>query len=336
MRRVRQLIRALNGTFQVAYLNCVGLGLDRYAALIEELGATPFWAPLNAAPGVAGLDEEELIRVNYFPVVVGGGPDAAVFLRSRFPAAALEASTVVVDVGMEVDVVDAASRIGARHLIVTHDTQRQQLLAADPRAQCVVLPPSTEATTSRPLSREARTDIVMLTDNLDGPAAAAAVGGMIRAVVPALLVQAPHAVVRFGGGAVSPELLADRPAGLTMLPSATLVGSVLDRARVVVIPQHWCGPDTMSNVAEARARATPIVTSTAVVAGAGLTAGLNAIVADSPDAFVRQVVRVYTDPWLWSELADRGKAPAAPLDDGFTRALSAWGSGQALVSHGTP
>ena len=111
---------------------------------------------------------------------------------------------------------------------------------------------------------------------------------------------------------------------------------MLDRARVAVIPQHWCAPDTISNVAEARARAIPIVTSTAVVAAAGLTDGQNAAAADTPEAFVQQIVRAYTDPWFWAELADGGQASPAPVDDDVTRVLSSWGSGHALVGHRTP
>src|SRR5262249_29160949 len=82
-RRIRQLIRELTATFELAYLNVAPIGLERYAALVEELGATPFYPALNGPPGITGLDEEELIRVNYFPVAVCGNPDAALFLRNR-------------------------------------------------------------------------------------------------------------------------------------------------------------------------------------------------------------------------------------------------------------
>jgi GT2 family glycosyltransferase len=95
-RRIRQLIRGLNGVFELAYLNAALHGLDRYAAVIEELGAVPFCSPLNRVPGLAGLEAEELIRINYFPIALCGGPDAEAFLRSRFPSALFDATTVIV------------------------------------------------------------------------------------------------------------------------------------------------------------------------------------------------------------------------------------------------
>ena len=176
MRRVRQLLRALNGPFAVAYLNAASHGVDRYAAVVEELGATPFFPSMNGAPGLVGLDEEELVRINYFPLAVCGSPDAEAFLRGRFPPVLFDATTVIVDVAMEADVAAASLRTAANHFVVMSDAQQQVLLAARPDARCAVLPLDVEATTSQPLSRDGRSDIVILSDNLDGPTAAAAVG----------------------------------------------------------------------------------------------------------------------------------------------------------------
>jgi hypothetical protein len=282
---------------------------------------------------VTGLDEEELIRANYFPIAVCGNADDALFLRQRFPAEMFEATTIAVDVGMEADVATAAARTAASHFVVTSDVQRREVLAAMPHARCAVLPFSAEATTSRSLSREARTDIVMLSDNLEGPAAAAAVSDLVRAIVPALLVRQPQARIRLGGGPVAPALLAEAPVELDLLPTTTPIGSVLDRARVVVVPQHWCGPDTVSNVTEARARAIPIVATSAVVNGAGLKDCVDALAVDTPEAFVEQIARVYTDPWLWSSLAGAAeRPPAAPVDDDLVRSLALWACGDAVGS----
>ena len=117
-RRIRQLIRALNAVFEIAYLNAARHGLDRYAAVTEGLGVVPFCSPLNGGPGLMGLDEEELIRINYFPIAVCGGPDAEAFLRGRFPDELFDATTVIVDVAMEVDLAAVAARTAASHFVV--------------------------------------------------------------------------------------------------------------------------------------------------------------------------------------------------------------------------
>jgi hypothetical protein len=332
MRRIRQVIRALHGTFRIAYLNLVEQGFDRYAALVEELGAVPFYVPAPAAPGVTGLDERELVRVNYFPLALCGGVDAALFLRDRYPASMLEATTVAVDVGMSADVASAATRTGASHFVVMNEPQRQQILTVMPGARCAILPPRGELTTSCPPAREARTDIVMLTDNVDGPAAAAALATMLRSVVPALRSRQPHARLRLAGGALTPGLLAELPDDVDVLSSAMPAGSVLDLARVVVVPQHWCSPDTLSNIAEARARAIPVVTSSTVGAIAGLGDGVDAVTVETPEAFVEQIDRAYADPWWWNGPATPPREDAAPSSDDLTRSLAAWACGDAVVA----
>jgi hypothetical protein len=108
------------------------------------------------------------------------------------------------------------------------------------------------------------------------------------------------------------------------------IGTALDRARVVVVPHHWCPPDTVSNVAEARARGIPVVATSGVVRGAGLSSGIDAVIADTADAFVELVGRVYCDPWYWAALAG---APRVPLQeaDPLGRSLSTWAAGNATT-----
>lgn len=326
MRRIRQLMRELSAAFQMAYLNAVTNGLDRYAPGIEELGVAPFYVPLNAAPGVTGLDEEELMRVNYFPVAICGNPDAASFLRTRFPAEMLDATSVVVDVGLEVDVAAAAARSGATSFVVATETQRRLLLAAMPLAACALLPFQPEPSPSRIPSRETRTDIVVLGDNFDAPAPAAAFLRMMETLVPALRARLPHSPICVGGGSLPPALLACAFNRFEVLPSATPVGTVLDRARVVVIPQHWCSPDTLSNIAEARARSVPVVTSSAVLDVAGLlddTGG--GFSAETPTAFVEHIVRICSDTWAWNALVQaQAVSSDQPPAEELAPSLAAW------------
>ena len=324
-RRVRQLIRALNGGFEVAYLNATLHGFDRYAAVTEELGAVPFYSPMNDVPGLVGLDEEELIRINYFPIAVCGSPDAERFLRDRFPPVLLDATTVIVDIGMEADVVAGAARTAANHFLAITGAQRQALLAARPEAQCALLPVDPERTTTSDLSRDARTDVVILSDNLDGDAAARAIAEMVREIVPPLRESLDGARWRINGGPLAAELIATLPCDLESVPTSSPIGSVLDRARLVVVPQHWCAPETVSNLAEARARRIPIVTTPAVADADGFAGSSGAATAETVDQFVAVIERLYTDPWYWHSIA--GAPHTRMADDSLVRALASWASG---------
>ena len=55
----------------------------------------------------------------------------------------------------------------------------------------------------------------------------------------------------------------------------------------------------------------PVVTSTVGGEGIGLVHGRHALVADYPDAFADEVVRLYTDVALWSTLGSEGRALVA-------------------------
>jgi GT2 family glycosyltransferase len=323
-RRVRQLIRALNGEFDVAYLNATQHGFDRYAAVAEELGAVPFYSSMNVHDLVA-LDEEELIRINYFPIAVCGSPDSERFLRGRFPSVLLDATTVIVDIGMEADVVAGAARTTANHFVAITEAQRRALISARPDAQCTLLPVDPERTTTYDLSREARNDVVILSDNLDGPAAAGAIAEMVRAIVPPLRESLNGARWRINGGPLAAELIATLPCDLESVPTSSAVGSVLDRARIVVVPQHWCAPETVSNLAEARARRIPIVTTPAAADAAGLFGSTGAATAETAEQFVAVIERLYSDPWYWYSIA--GTPPTRMAGDGLVRALARWASG---------
>jgi hypothetical protein len=93
----------------------------------------------------------------------------------------------------------------------------------------------------------------------------------------------------------------------------------------------------VSNIAEARGRAIPIVTSYAVVAGAGLTDGVDAFAADTPHGIVDQVVRAYSDPLRWNATAASAERHlAAPDEDDLVESLTAWASGAVAAATNNP
>jgi hypothetical protein len=61
-----------------------------------------------------------------------------------------------------------------------------------------------------------------------------------------------------------------------------------------------------------------------------LSDGVDAVIADTPDALVDVIARVHSDPWYWASLAGASHAAAA-APDAIGHALAVWASGAAVV-----
>jgi len=163
-----------------------------------------------------------------------------------------------------------------------------------------------------------------VSDNLDSAAAAAPILVTLRTLAPALRARLPGVAVRFAGGSLPPDLLGGALDGLDVLSSMAPVGPVLDRARVVVVPQDWCSPDTRSNIAEARVRALPIVAPSVVLKAALSGDAARALPAETPDEFVEQILRAYGNAW-WDAFAPAGDASAdATIEDRLAHTVVGW------------
>jgi polysaccharide biosynthesis protein PslH len=94
---------------------------------------------------------------------------------------------------------------------------------------------------------------------------------------------------------------------LASAPEVTLVGEVphlepwYTRASAVVVPLR-AGGGTRLKVLEAMRHRRPIVSTSEGVAGLGLRHGIHALVADTPERFARQCLRVMDDPELAGRL----------------------------------
>jgi GT2 family glycosyltransferase len=324
-RRIRQLVRDLSSNHQVVYLNVASEAVEQHRSFFEDHGVTAFYPGCAKAFGNRHVDLDALLRFNFFPTIVCGNPDTACFVTARF-GAVLSATSLAVDLGMEADVVLAARRSTVRHFVVSTADQQCQIAAAFPAAPCALFPCAAEVTGTG-FPRHAREDVVFLSDNLDGVQVAGTIADFVNAVVPVLRRDVPHFRLRLAGSPVGPELLAADHEGLTILPAATPIRPILDRARAVVIPQHWCGPETISNIEEARARSIPLVTSRAVMSQAGLHDDVDALAADTPREFVRRIVRAVQDPWCWNRLATASRRRrVAGGQPALATALDAWSS----------
>jgi glycosyltransferase involved in cell wall biosynthesis len=80
----------------------------------------------------------------------------------------------------------------------------------------------------------------------------------------------------------------------------------LRNARISVNPLRY-GAGMKGKIGEALSWGLPVVTTSIGAEGMGLVDGYDALIADSPEKFVAQVVRLYNDEALWNQLSSNGR-----------------------------
>ncbi len=123
--------------------------------------------------------------------------------------------------------------------------------------------------------------------------------GKVMPLIRAHLPEAVFNVIGSGARARVPELVSEYVRILGYVPSIT---DHLDSARVFVAPL-FAGAGLKGKVLDAISHGVPCVLSPIAVEGTGLTHGLDCLIADSKEAWVDCVVRLYTDHELWNELS---------------------------------
>ncbi|MEZ4733021.1 MAG: glycosyltransferase [Caldilineaceae bacterium] len=125
---------------------------------------------------------------------------------------------------------------------------------------------------------------------------------------PALLATVPNLKVLIVGHLPPPEIQA-----LGARPGVTVTGSVPDvrpymaRSWLLAVPLRL-GGGTRLKIVEAMASGLPVVSTTVGAQGLDATDGDQLLVADTPEHFVQQTVRLLNDATLRARLADRGNA----------------------------
>jgi glycosyltransferase involved in cell wall biosynthesis len=132
-----------------------------------------------------------------------------------------------------------------------------------------------------------------------------AVEWFVRQVLPQVRREVPDARVRIvGRGAERVVWAADVP-GVELVGPVPELAAELDRADVSIVPIR-VGAGTRLKVVEALAHHLPLVTTTVGCEGIDVRDGVEALLADEPEAFARACVRLLTDGGLRQRLADAG------------------------------
>jgi glycosyltransferase involved in cell wall biosynthesis len=137
------------------------------------------------------------------------------------------------------------------------------------------------------------------TPNLD------AVRWLVTEILPRVRARRPDAELHVVGSDLPAELRALGGAGVHWHGFVADLGPLLQACRLSVAPLRF-GAGVKGKVNQALAAGLPVVATTCAVEGMGLVDGVDALVADSAEAFADAIVRGYTDDALWVRLAAGG------------------------------
>jgi glycosyltransferase involved in cell wall biosynthesis len=132
-----------------------------------------------------------------------------------------------------------------------------------------------------------------------------AVHHLMRDIFPLVKKSLPAVKLYIVGDNVTPEIAAYAAPDVEVLGYVPDVEPLFRRCRLMVVPLRY-GAGVKGKLGESLSYGLPVVTTTIGAEGFGLTDGLEALIADEPQAFASAVVRSYEQQELWERLAEQG------------------------------
>jgi GT2 family glycosyltransferase/glycosyltransferase involved in cell wall biosynthesis len=146
-----------------------------------------------------------------------------------------------------------------------------------------------------------------------------AVEWFLAEVWPLVRARLPQLVFTVVGSHMPVHLKALSGPGVNILGYVEDVNPLLARARISVAPLRY-GAGVKGKVNQAMAHGLPVVATGVASEGMGLRPGIDLLVADEPQAYADEIVRLYGDEALWLSLAANGRAN---IEQHFSRANAA-------------
>ncbi len=127
-----------------------------------------------------------------------------------------------------------------------------------------------------------------------------------KEVFPRIRQKLPEAVFRIVGSRGTPEIfaLAEKD-GIEVLGFVEDLQPVLDSCRLSVVPMRY-GAGIKGKIGTSLSYGLPCVSTKIGAEGMGLSSGDGVIIADSPETFADEVVRLHQDPVLWKSSSTGG------------------------------
>ncbi|MDD0839969.1 glycosyltransferase [Curvibacter sp. HBC61] len=146
-----------------------------------------------------------------------------------------------------------------------------------------------------------------------------AVEWFVGEVWPLVRPRLPGVTFTVVGSHMPPSIKALEGDGVIVQGYVEDVDPLIDSARISLAPLRY-GAGVKGKINQAMAYGLPVVATVVAAEGMSLQAGVDLLVADTPQAFADEVVRLYQDEPLWNSLADHGRAN---IEQYFSRATAA-------------
>ena len=182
--------------------------------------------------------------------------------------------------------------------------ERAILLSEDSDLKVEVLPNVHEVSLKVP-AFETRRDLFFI-GGFDHRPNIDAVEFFVTEILPTVKRSLPEVRFHIVGSNMPPEIEALRSDTIDPVGFVADVSPYFDRSRVFVAPLRQ-GAGMKGKIGHSLGFGLPVVTSRIGAEGLGLSDGVDAFIADSPDDFAEKVIRLYTEPDLWGEFSRRGQ-----------------------------
>ncbi len=133
-----------------------------------------------------------------------------------------------------------------------------------------------------------------------------AVHHLLRDIFPLVKKSLPGVKLYIVGDNVTQEIAAYAAPGVEVMGYVPDVEPLFRSCRLMVVPLRY-GAGIKGKLGESLSYGLPAVTTTIGAEGFGLTDGVEALIADEPQAFAAAVVRGYEQRNLWERLAEHGR-----------------------------
>jgi glycosyltransferase involved in cell wall biosynthesis len=185
-------------------------------------------------------------------------------------------------------------------VIAISDTDRLMILDEFPSARVEVIPNIHPVVPSR-TDPTGRKDLMFIGSFWHAPNEDA-VCYFVEQVLPLIRLQLPDVRLLVAGSYMTGRITSLASPAVCPLGFVADAAPLFDACRVFVAPLRY-GAGMKGKIGHSMSHGLPVVTTTVGAEGLALTHGVDALLADSADAFAEAVVRLYVDDDLWRRMA---------------------------------
>jgi sugar transferase (PEP-CTERM/EpsH1 system associated) len=195
---------------------------------------------------------------------------------------------------------------GFARCLTMSETDRDQLLAANPRLRVRVVPNGVDAKAYRPLPPPGGPPALLFVGNMDAWPNVDAVEFFSRQVLPALRAAIPGLTLWIVGRDPRPEVRRLAGDGVRVTGAVDDVRPYYRRSRVAIVPLR-AGGGTRLKILEAMALGRPVVATSIGCEGLAVVDGRHLVVRDTVAGLTDGTRRLFTHDAEWQRLVEAGR-----------------------------